>query len=83
MVSMPSVGDVCPQTSNQLPWIALQGVDSIGEKGVVLAPHAALHHQVPMPALISDGVFCVLVLEDWQVDFHMASRLPAPLLAVV
>ena len=36
-------GDVCPQTSNQLPWIALQGADSIGEKGVVSAPHAVIH----------------------------------------
>ena len=76
-------GDVCPQTSNQLPWIALQVADSIGEKGVVLAPSVAIHHQVPMLALKSDGIFHVLILEDQQVDFQMAFRLPVASLVMV
>ena len=76
-------GDVYPWNSDQLPWIALQGVDSIGEKGVVWAPSMAIHHQIPTSALISDGVIHVLILEDWQVDFHMASKVPAALFAMV
>ena len=35
-----------------------------------------------MPTLICDGVLCVFILEDWQVDFHMASRLPVALTMV-
>ena len=35
-----------------------------------------------MPTLVGDSIFHVLILEDWQVDFHMASRPPvASLLA--
>ena len=30
-----------------------------------------------MPTLISESAFLVLILEDWQIDFHMASWLPA------
>ena len=36
-----------------------------------------------MSALISDGIFHVLILEDWQVDFHMGSRLSVALSAAV
>ena len=32
--------------------------------------------QVPALTLIADGIFCVLIYEDWQIDFHMASYLP-------
>ena len=30
-----------------------------------------------MPTLISDGILLVFILEDWQIDFHMAFWLPA------
>ena len=76
-------GNVCPWTSNQLPWIDLQEANSIGEKSVVLAPSIVIHHQVPTPDLISDSVFHVLILEDQQVDFIMASGLPVASSAIV
>ena len=36
-----------------------------------------------MPTLVGDSIFHVLILEDRQVNFHMASRIPTVLLAMV
>ena len=30
-----------------------------------------------MPTLVSNGILLVFTFEDWQIDFHMASWLPA------
>ena len=35
-----------------------------------------------MPTVISYGILCFLILEDWQMDFHMASWLPMVLAMV-
>ena len=51
-------------------------MNSIEEKGVILAPSVMINCQVPTPTLVCDGVFCVLILEHWQVDFHMATGFP-------
>ena len=50
--------------------------NSIWEKGAIPAPSMTINCEVPMPTLVCDGIFCVLILEDWQVDLHMASGFP-------
>ena len=36
-------GDVHPQTSHQLPQVTVQGMNSIGEKGAILALSMMIH----------------------------------------
>ena len=45
-------------------------------KGAISTPGMAVHHKVPVPTLTGDGIFCVLIFEDWQIDFHMVFYLP-------
>ena len=43
---------------------------------MISVPSLTIHHYIPMPNLISDGIFLVLILEDWQIDLQVASMLP-------
>ena len=36
-----------------------------------------IYHYIPMSALIGDGILLVFILEDGQINFHVASRLLA------
>ena len=50
---------------------------------MVSAPSLTIHHYIPVPALIGDGIFLVFILEDGHIDFHVAFGLPVALFMVL
>ena len=54
-------------------------MNDVREEGAVLATCLMIHHYIPVPSLVGDGILLVLNLEDGQNDFHAVSMLPAVL----
>ena len=50
-----------------------------GEEGAIMTPSLMIHHYIPTLTLIDDSNLSVFILKDWQIDFHVTSRLPVAL----
>ena len=66
-------GYVHPRAPHELSGIPLQGLNGVGEEGMVLTPCLMVYSQIPSPTLVGDGV---LIFKDGQIDLYVASSFP-------